>query len=90
MRLRAAADAQVEVGAFVSAMAAGESLASAANAMSGLQSGTGCQFASTVLDGAAQRVSTELSLHSNNLTSAGGSYLRADDELGRRLMSLAE
>ena len=90
MRLRTAADAQAEVSAFVSGMAAGESIASAADAMPGLQSGAACQFASTVLDGAAAAVRADLSAHAANLISAADSYLRADDELGRRMRSLAE
>lgn len=88
--LRAAATAQAEVGAFVSGMGVGQSLASAANAMPGLLCGAACQFAGTVFDDVAHKVSGELSAHSNRLSSAADSYYRADDELGRRLRRLAE
>jgi hypothetical protein len=90
VRLRAAADAQAEVGAFVSGMAAGEVISAAANAMSGLESGAACQFAGAVLDGASARVGAELAAHSKNLTSAADRYGRVDEELGHRLRSIAE
>jgi len=74
----------------VSGMAVGESIANAAAAMPGLHSGAGCQFASTVLDGAAAGLSADLSTHATKLNSAADRYLRADDQLDRRLRSLAE
>jgi hypothetical protein len=70
-RLRAAAAAQAEVGAFVSGMATGQAMTSAADAMPGLASGAAAQFAGTVLDGVAGKVSGELSTHSDRLASAG-------------------
>jgi hypothetical protein len=89
-RLRAAAAAQAEVGAFVSGMATGQAMTSAADAMPGLASGAAAQFAGTVLDGVAGKVCGELSTHSDRLASAADLYSRADEELGQRLRRLTE
>jgi hypothetical protein len=89
MRLRSAAEAQSEVGAFVSGMAAGRTIAGGAGAMPGLESGAACQYASTVLDAAAAQVSTELATHAKHLISAAERYGKVDEDLGRRLRSIA-
>jgi hypothetical protein len=52
-------------------MATGQAMTSAADAMPGLASGAAAQFAGTVLDGVAGKVSGELSTHSDRLASAG-------------------
>jgi hypothetical protein len=89
-RLRSAAQAQSDVGAFVSGMCAGRTIADGAGAMPGLESGAACQYASTVLDAAAAQMSAELAAHAKNLISAAERYAKVDEDLGRRLRSIAE
>ena len=89
-RLRRAAAAQTEVGTFVSGMATGQSMASAATGMSGLLSEGACQFAGATFDTAAGAVHEELTAHSTNLSAAADRYHQIDEELGRRLRKIAQ
>jgi pyrroline-5-carboxylate reductase len=89
-RLRAAADAQAEVSAYVASISAGQSMAGAVQAMSGLSSSEACRFAAAVLDGAAKTVSADLTSHAERLSSAADRYRQVDYELGQRLRRIAE
>jgi len=88
--LREVAANQESVSAFVSQMAAGNTMSSAATAMTGLSSGAACVFVGTVLDTVAGTVGQQLSTHSTRLAAAADMYHRADEELGRRLKRLSE
>ena len=89
-RLRRAAAAQTEVGTFVSGMAMGQSMASAATGMSGLLSEGACQVAGATFDAAAGAVHEELTAHSTKLSAAADRYQQIDEELGRRLGKIAQ
>lgn len=89
-RLRVAADAQADVSAYIASIGAAQSMASAIQAMSGLASGEACQFAATVLDGAAKALSADLTSHAERLSSAADRYRQVDNELGQRLRRIAE
>jgi hypothetical protein len=89
-RLRAAADAQSEVADYVSGMSVGQLISGGVSAMSGLDSAAACAHAGSILDAAAQRVSAELAAHSKNLLSAADRYGTVDENLGRRLRSIAD
>jgi hypothetical protein len=88
--LRTAAQAQSDVGAFVSGMDTGRTMAGAADGGPGLLSEAACRFAATVFDGAAGAVHRELTAHSTKLTAAAEQYHRADEEFARRLRELAD
>lgn len=88
-KLRATAADQVKVGTYVSGMATGEAMAGAGNGMPGLHTEGACQFASTEFDTATTTVHDELTSHSINLTSAADQYHHTDEELGRRLRTIA-
>jgi hypothetical protein len=88
-RLRAAAEAQADVGNFVSGLATGQSMAAAGAGMSGLLTEGACQFATTMFDTASTAVQDELAAHSTNLSSAADQYHRTDEALGRRLRKIA-
>lgn len=90
VRLRTAAAAQIEVGAFVSGMATGQSVTNAGVGMPELLTEGACQFASTVFDTAAAAVHDELTAHSKNLSSAADQYRQTDEHFGRRLRGIAE
>jgi hypothetical protein len=87
--LRNAAQAQADVGTFVSAMNNGQSVASGGAGMSGLLSETACQFAGALLDSAASTVHEALTDHSTKLGAAADHYHRMDEEFGRRLRKFA-
>jgi hypothetical protein len=87
--LRSAAQAQADVGTFVSAMNNGQSVASGGAGMSGLLSQTACQFAAALLDTAASTVLEALTDHSTKLSAAADHYHRMDEEFGRRLRKFA-
>lgn len=89
-RLLAAAEAQADLSAYVVGIDAGQSLAGAVQAMSGLACGQACQVVGSVLDGAAAAVSGDLTAHSERLFSAAQRYQQADSELGQRLRRIAE
>ncbi|MCW2589116.1 MAG: secretion-associated protein [Mycobacterium sp.] len=84
-----AAQAQADVGTFVSGMTNGQSMASGGAGMSGLLSETACQFAGTMFDTAASAVHEELTDHSTKLSAAADHYHRMDEEFGRRLRKFA-
>lgn len=88
-RLRTAAAAQSDVGAYVSGMAAGPSLANAGTGMSGLLVEQACQLAGTMFDAAATAVHDELAAHAKKLSAAADRYHQTDGELGRRLGTIA-
>jgi hypothetical protein len=87
--LRNAAQAQEEVGTFVSAMTNGQSLTSSSAGMSGLLSDEACTFAGTTFDTAASAVHEALTDHSTKLSAAADHYHRMDEEFGRRLRKFA-
>ncbi|MDT5075686.1 MAG: hypothetical protein QOJ80_323 [Mycobacterium sp.] len=87
--LRSAAQAQGDVGTFVSGMSNGRSMASGGAGMSGLSSEAACQFAANMLDTAASAVHEELTDHSTKLSAAADHYHRMDEEFGRRLRKFA-
>lgn len=87
--LRNAAQAQTDVGQFVSGMGVGQSMTSAGTGMSGLLSEGACQFAGSIVDSALGAVNEELTTHSSNLSKAADRYHRMDEELGRRLRKFA-
>jgi hypothetical protein len=89
-QLRAAAQAQADVGAFVSGMATGQSLTSGTGTGSGLLSEEACQLAAGMFDSASSMVHEELTVHSANLSSAAEQYLRVDDEYARRLREFTD
>ena len=89
-RLRTAAQAQADVGTFVSGMGTGQSMASAGAGMSGLLTATACQFAGTMFDTAASTVHGELKAHSTNLSAAADQYNQVDEEFARRLRKLTQ
>lgn len=89
-RLHAAAQAQAAVGAYVAGINAGQSVAGAVQAMSGLASGQACQVVAAALDGAAAAVSADLTAHSERLSAAAQRYQQADSEFGQRLRRIAE
>jgi hypothetical protein len=88
-RLRSAARAQADVGAFVSGIGAGQSMTTAAAGVSGLLSAGACQFAGSIVDAALDAVHEELASHSDKLSRAADKYHRTDEELGRRLRKFA-
>ena len=88
-RLRTAAAAQSDVGAYVSGMAAGPSMANAGTGMSGLLVEQACQLAATMFDAAAAAVHDALAAHATNLSAAADRYHRTDGDLGRRLGTIA-
>lgn len=89
-RLHAAAKAQTEASAYVAAINAGQSMAGAVEAMSGLASGEACQIVAAVLDDAAAAVSADLTAHAERLSAAAHRYQQADSEFGHRLRRIAE
>jgi hypothetical protein len=89
-KLRTAAQAQADVGTFVSSMATGQLMMSATGSGSGLHSEAACQFAGTMFDTVASTVHEELTAHSTNLSSAADQYLRVDDEYARRLRKFTQ
>lgn len=88
-RLVAAATAEGDVGKFVSAMAAGQSLAAAAGGVSNLLSGAAIEFAASAIDKASATINEELTSHARKLTAAADTYRRVDENLGRRLDRIA-
>ena len=88
-RLRTAAAAESDVGAYVSGMAAGPSMADAGAGMSGLFVEQACQLAGTMFDAAATAVHDELAAHAKNLSAAADKYHQTDGDLGRRLGTIA-
>lgn len=88
-RLRTAAAAQSGVGAYVSGLAAGPSMANAGTGMSGLLVEQACQLAGARFDAAATAVHDELTAHAKNLSAAADRYHRTDGDLGRRLGTIA-
>lgn len=88
-RLRIAAAAQSDVGAYVLGMAAGPSMANAGTGMSGLLVEQACQLAAARFDAAATAVHDELTAHAKNLSAAADSYHHTDGDLGRRLGTIA-
>lgn len=84
-RLVAAAAAESDVGAFVSAMAAGQTLSGAAGGVSNLHSGAAIEFAATVIDAVGAAITAELTTHANRLTAAADTYRCTDEALGARL-----
>lgn len=88
-RLCAAAEAQADLSACVAGINAGESMAGAVQAMSGVLSGQACQVVAAVLDGAAAAVSADLMAHAQRLSSAAQRYHQADSEFGGRLRRIA-
>lgn len=89
-RLRTAAEAQAEVGAFVSGMSTGRAITNAVGSGAGLLSESACQFAATTFDAAAGTVHEELTAHSTNLSAAADRYHRTDEDFARRLRTIAE
>jgi hypothetical protein len=87
--LRKAAQAQADVGTFVSGMTNGQSMASGGADIAGLLSEEACQFAGTLLDTAASTVHEALTDHSTKLETAADHYHRMDEEFGRRLRKFA-
>jgi excreted virulence factor EspC (type VII ESX diderm) len=87
--LRTAAEAQVDVGTFVSGMANGQSMATGGAGLPGLLSEAACQFAGTIIDSAAAVAHEELTDHSTKLAAAADHYQRMDEELGQRLRKFA-
>ncbi|MGK2853687.1 MAG: hypothetical protein ACSLE3_06190 [Microbacteriaceae bacterium] len=88
-RLVAAAAAESDVGRTVSTMAAGQSLAGAADGVSNLLSGAAIEFAASAIDKASATINEELTAHSNKLAAAADTYRRADEDLGRGLDHIA-
>lgn len=88
-RLVAAASAEGEVGAFVAAMAAGQSLAEAASGVSRLRSGAAIEFAASAIDKVSAAIHEELTAHAAKLSAAADMYRRTDEGLGRRLGQIA-
>ncbi|MED5811317.1 type VII secretion target [Mycolicibacterium sp. 050232] len=84
-QLSAAATAQAEVAAAVSALGAGQSMASASGGVSDLASGAACSFVAAVLDKATTTVNDELTMHKDRLTAAADRYRQGDEEFGRRI-----
>ena len=84
-RLRTAAAAQSDVGAYVSSLAAGPSMANAGTGMSGLLVEHACELAAMRFDAAATAVHDELTAHAKNLSTAADSYHHTDGDLGPRL-----
>ncbi|WP_157897678.1 type VII secretion target [Mycolicibacterium rutilum] len=89
-KLREVAATQTEVGSFVSSMGTGTQLATAAAAVTELQSAAACQLAAEVLDKTAAVVGKELATHAERLTSAAERYTSTDQALAQRLRSIAE
>jgi hypothetical protein len=89
-RLRTAAAAQSDVGAYVAAMATGPTLADAGTGMPGLLVEDACHFAGAAFDTAALAVHEELAAHSTRLSSAVDRYHQTDGDLGRRLSKTAK
>jgi Excreted virulence factor EspC, type VII ESX diderm len=87
--LRTAAQAQADVGTFVSGMTCGQSMIDGGAGMSGLLIAAACQFAGTMFDTAASTAHEALSDHSTKLGAAADHYLRMDEEFGRRLRMFA-
>lgn len=88
-RLIAAAAAEGDVGAFVSSMAAGQTLSGAAGGVANLLSGAALEFAASVIDDVSAAITEELTTHSNKLTAAADTYRHADEALGTRLDHVA-
>lgn len=88
--LRSAAQAQTDVGGYVSGMAVGAAMTGAGTGMSGLLSEGACQFAGSIVDAALSGVHEELTTHSTNLSTAADHYHRMDEELGRRLQKFVQ
>ena len=88
-RLRTAAAAQSDVGAFVSGLAAGRSMANAGTGMSGLLVEQACHLVGTRFDAVATAVHDELAAHAKNLSAAADRYHQTDGDLGRRLGTIA-
>lgn len=88
-RLVAAASAEGDVGAFISAMAAGQSLIGAAGGMSQLHSGAAIEFAASAIDQVSAAIHAELTAHAAKLSTAADTYRRTDEGLGRRLGQVA-
>jgi hypothetical protein len=83
--LREAARAQADVGAFVSGMNSGASVAGGGAHVAGLESEGACTLLGGLLDDATAAVHEALSDHSAKLIRAADHYQRADEEFGRRL-----
>ena len=88
-RLRTAAAAQSDVGAYVSGLAAWPSMANAGTGMSGLLVEQACQLAATMFDAAAAAVHDALAAHATNLSAAADGFHHTDGDPGRRLGTIA-
>lgn len=83
--LRAAAQTQTGVATTISTMAVDESMTSAADGVSGLESAAMCQLAGELFRTATAAAHEELAAHSGKLSTAADLYQRTDEELGDRL-----
>lgn len=90
LRLVAAASTEGDVGTFVAAMAAGQSLAGAAGGVPQLRSGAALEFAASAIDKASAAIHEELTDHAAKLNTAADTYRLTDEGLGRRLGEIAE
>jgi hypothetical protein len=82
--LRSAAAAESEVGAFLSGIGTGRAVTGVSGALPGLDSGSACELAGTVLDRFAGALAGELTAHSERLSLAADLYVRADEDIARR------
>lgn len=89
-RLRSAAAEEAQLSGYLSSLGAGQSMAGAVSAMSGLQSAVACQFAGVAMDNFAGTLVEDVSSHAARLGMAADRYQQADAEFGRRLRRLAQ
>ncbi|WP_194166292.1 type VII secretion target [Mycolicibacterium sp. P9-22] len=88
-RLVAAASAEADVGAFVAAMAVGQSLAAATASVSQLRTGAALEFAASAFGAVTAAICDELTSHAAKLNTAADTYRRTDEGLGSRLGRVA-